>query len=424
LGIFVAILWLSAGPIGRYMKERNRVIYRDAEVNRGRIVAVINATGTIKPVQSVSVGAVVSGPILRLYADFNDEVKKDQMLAKVDPKIYEANRLRDLANVASAKAMLATRQAEVKQVEARLQQAANDEERAKNLQIANKNFISDTEMDKFKYERIALEAQVKVANAAVAQADAAVDQADAGLKQSIANLQYTDIRSPVDGVIIDRKIDEGQSMAAQFQTPELFIVAPDMRKEMRVFASVDETDIGLIREAQQTGQPVHFTVDAYRDDLFAGTIYQIRKSSTTTQNVVTYPVVISAANPDLKLLPGMTANISFQLREKTDVLRVPNAAIRFYPQREEQVHPDDRVILQNKGPVSGEIEDGAVSRPSAEEKAELRRKRNRRHVWVQEGEYLRAVAVITGLNDNNYTELVSGELREGARLVTGVQTKK
>jgi HlyD family secretion protein len=165
-------------------------------------------------------------------------------------------------------------------------------------------------------------------------------------------------------------------------------------------------------------------VDAYRDDLFAGTIYQIRKSSTTTQNVVTYPVVISAANPDLKLLPGMTANISFQLREKTDVLRVPNAAIRFYPQREEQVHPDDRVILQNKGPVSGEIEDGAVSRPSAEEKAELRRKRNRRHVWVQEGEYLRAVAVITGLNDNNYTELVSGELREGARLVTGVQTKK
>lgn len=424
VGVLGLLGWLAAGPAASYMKERNRVHYRDAEVTRGRIVAVVNATGTIKPVQSVSIGAVVSGPILKLYADFNDEVKKDQMLAKVDPRIYEANRLRDEANVKSAKAMLATRAAEVKQVEAKLQQAINDEERAKALQIANKNFISDTEMDKFKYDRIALQAQVKVAYASVDQAHAAVDQADAGLKQSEANVQFTNILSPVDGVVIDRKIDEGQSMAAQFQTPELFIVAPDMRKEMRVFASVDETDIGLIRDAQQTGQPVRFTVDAYRDDLFAGKIFQIRMSSTTTQNVVTYPVVISAANPELKLLPGMTASISFQLREKEDVLRIPNSAIRFYPQKEEQVHPDDRAILQNKEPASGEVDDGAVSTPSAEQKAELRRKRNRRHVWILEGDFLRAVAIVTGLNDNNYTEMVSGELREGDRLVTGVEMKK
>src|SRR5688572_25399630 len=137
VGVLVVLGWAATGPMAAYMKERNRVIYRDAEVTRGRIVAVVNATGTIKPVQSVSIGAVVSGPILKLYVDFNDEVKKDQMLAKVDPRIYEANRLRDEANVKSAKAMLATRQAEVKQVEARLQQATNDEERAKALQVAN-----------------------------------------------------------------------------------------------------------------------------------------------------------------------------------------------------------------------------------------------------------------------------------------------
>jgi HlyD family secretion protein len=408
LGVFGVAAWGVSGPLATYMKERNRVQYREAEATRGRIVAVVNATGTVKPVQSVSIGSFVSGPIEEIFVDFNDEVVKDQVLARVDPRIYKANEARDQAS-------LATRAAEVKQVEAKLKQARRDEERGIALRAENKDFVAVAEMDKLTFEREALEAALEVAKRSV-------EQAQANLDQSKANVAYTEIKAPVSGVVIDRKIDPGQTMAAQFQTPELFIVAPDMRKEMRVFASVDEADIGMIRDAQQAGQPVHFTVDAYPDELFEGKIIQIRMSSTTTQNVVTYPVVVGAANPDLKLLPGMTATISFQLRAKEDVLRVPNAALRFYPQRE-QVHPEDREILENRGPEAGQTADDMTGTPSAEEKAEKRRQRNHRHVWIVDGDYLRAVPVVIGISSSGYTEIVSGEI-EGQKLVTGVQAKK
>lgn len=395
-------------PAVAYWKERRRIQYREVEVSEGRIVAVVNSTGTVKPIRSVQVGSFVSGPIEAIHVDFNDEVKKGDLLAKVDPRLYEANRARDQAS-------LATRKAEVERARAQLQQAKNDETRAQALRAENKTFISDAEMDQFKFNRMALEAQLTVAETSVLQAQASLDTSE-------ANVAYTEIRSPVDGVVIDRKIDPGQTMAAQFQTPELFVVAPDMRKEMRVFASVDEADIGLIREAQQTGQPVRFTVDAYPDDLFEGTIFQIRKNSTTTQNVVTYPVVVSAPNPDLKLLPGLTASISFQVGTTGQVLRIPNAALRFYPLRE-QVRPEDRKLLESTETPAGESNREASVVRSAEEKAELRRQRNRRHVWVLDGEYVRAVEVVTGLSDSNHTEMVSGELQAGQKLISGIQPK-
>ncbi|HWY87556.1 MAG TPA: HlyD family efflux transporter periplasmic adaptor subunit, partial [Gemmataceae bacterium] len=219
---------------------------------------------------------------------------------------------------------------------------------------------------------------------------------------------------------IDRKIDPGQTVAASFQTPDLFVIAPDMRKEIYVYASVDEADIGLVAEAQRAGLPVRFTVDAYPDDLFVGKIYQIRMNSTTTQNVVTYPVIVSAANPDLQLRPGMTANISFQVGQRTDKLRIPNAALRFFPQRD-QVRPEDRKLLE--GAIQQEEVDEQAVR-SAEEKAESRRLRNRRHVWVRDGEFLRAVQVITGLSDSKNTELVSGNLQDGQKLVTGLAPRE
>jgi HlyD family secretion protein len=412
LGFFAVLGAAGAAaykPTADYWRERNRTHYREAEVSRGRIAAAVNSTGTVKPVRSVLVGSFVSGPITDIYVDFNDEVKKGTLMAVIDPRLYEANAARD-------KALLATRVADVKRVRAQLQQARNDEQRAKSLRAANKDFISDAEMDQYKFATLSLEAQLTVA-------DASVDQAQAGLDNSLANLEYCKIVAPVDGVVIDRKVDPGQTVAASFQTPELFTVAPDMRKEMRVFASVDEADIGLIRDAQRTGQPVRFTVDAYPDDLFSGTIYQIRKNSATTQNVVTYPVVVSAPNPDLKLLPGMTASISFQVGEKSNVVRLPNAALRFYPQRE-QVRPEDRPLLEsaNSTNVQKDVDETEVT-PSAEEKAEIRRQRNRRHVWVQDGLLLRAVEVMAGLSDSKYTELVSGDLREGDKLVTGIQPK-
>jgi HlyD family secretion protein len=408
LGVVGLVGWAAVGPAATYWKERHRTNYREAEVTRGRVVAVVNSTGTIKPTRSVMVGTFVSGPIAEIYVDFNDEVKKDDLLAKIDQRIYQAAVDRD-------RALLANQKAGVERAKAQLQQAVNDEARSKALRAENRNFISDTEMDQFKYKRLTLAAEL-------ALAETAVQQAQANLDTSEANLKYTEIRSPVDGVVIDRKVDPGQTVAASFQTPELFTVAPDMRQEMRVFASVDEADIGQIRQAQQTGQPVRFTVDAYPDDLFEGKIFQIRKNSTTTQNVVTYPVVVSAPNPDLKLLPGMTASISFQVGEAANVLRLPNAALRFYPQRE-QVRPEDRKLLESSTSTPGEDDDRAEANRSAEDKAELRRRRSRRHVWVVDGDYLRAVEVITGLSDSKNTELVSGELREGDLLVTGIQPK-
>lgn len=230
------------------------------------------------------------------------------------------------------------------------------------------------------------------------------------------NLEYTDIRSPVAGRMIDRKIDRGQTLAAQFQTPQLFVVAPNMEEEMHVFASVDEADIGLIRRAQQRDALVEFTVDAYPDDLFTGTIAEIRFNPTTVQNVVTYPVVVTAPNPELKLLPGMTANISFQIEKRSDVLKVPNAALRFYPERD-QVREQDRKLLEGGG--DDETNDAIDSRSAAED-ADAKRRRNRRHVWIAEGELLRAVEIETGISDSQFSELVAGELKEGQKLVTGV----
>jgi len=399
--------WGITSPAIKYWKERSRVVYREADVSRGRIVAVVNSTGTIKPVRSVLIGSFVSGPIKEIFVDFNHEVKAGDRMAQIDPLIYKANVARD-------QAQLATRQAEVERVKAQLQQATNDEARSKALRAENRQFISDAEMDQFRYRRQSLAAELGVAQASV-------DQAQASLDNSKANLDYTEIKAPVDGVVIDRKVDPGQTVAASFQTPELFTVAPDMRKEMRVFASVDEADIGLIRAAQQAGQPVHFTVDAYPDDLFEGKIFEIRKNSTTTQNVVTYPVVISAPNPELKLLPGMTASISFQVGEAKNVLRIPNAALRFYPQRD-QVRKEDRKLLEG-GPAGAPEDEQENTSRSAEEKADIRRNRNRRHVWVKDGEFLRAVEVITGLSDSKFTEMVSGEVKLADRLVTGIQPK-
>src|SRR5262249_9785001 len=190
-----------------YWKKRSQPVYREAGGTRGPLVRVVNATGTVQPVLSVSVGSFVSGPIEGLFVDFNDVVKKGDLLAKIDPRLYEANVARD-------RAVLATRKAEVERAKAQLQQARNDEARARVLRAENKGFLSDTEMDQFMFNRISLEAQLVVA-------EANVEQADANLKNSDANLEYTEIRSPVDGIIINRKIDQGQTLAAQFQTPEL-----------------------------------------------------------------------------------------------------------------------------------------------------------------------------------------------------------
>lgn len=413
--IILVVLLLLGGacaaayrPAAEYWKKRNQPTWKQVETKRGTIIAVVNSTGTVKPVLSVRIGSFVSGPIKELFVDFNQEVEKDEMLATIDPRIYEASVARD-------RAFLATSKAEVDRAEAQLQQARNNESRALSLQEENEDFISDQELDQLKFSRIGLEAALEVAKASI-------DQAQASLDNSLANLGYTEIRSPVSGMIIDRKIDPGQTLAAQFQTPELFVVAPNMREKMHIYASVDEADIGLIRSAQEQGQPVHFTVDAYRDDLFQGQIEEIRFSSTELQNVVTYPVIVAAPNPDLKLLPGMTASISFHVDESNDVVCIPNAALRFYPEVK-HVREEDRKLLEGKD-WEQEADESNDEVMSAVEKAAARKTRNRRHVWVVEGDFLKAIEVETGLSDSKYSELVSGELPEGQKLVTGIEPKK
>lgn len=407
----VLILGAATGayiPGSAYLRERNRPIFRVQSVTRGSLTQNVNATGTVEPVQRVTVGATASGPIAELLVDFNDEVKKDQLLARIDPRIYKPTVERD-------EALMKTREAEVLRTQARLQQAINDERRALELKRVNTDFISATEVDQLKFNRMVQEAELSVSKTAV-------EQARANLNNSLANLEYTEIRSPVDGIVINRKVDVGQTIAAQFQTPELFVIAPRMHEEMHIYAAVDEADMGLIRQARDSQQPVRFSVDAYPDRMFGGgKILQIRLNSTEKQNVITYPVIVAAPNTERMLLPGMTANLSFQIEQKLDVIKIPNSALRFYPAKREWVHPDDRPILDGIDELnaSQNSQSAQTGNRSAAERAEIARQRNRRHVWVSRDGLLRAIPVITGISDNRTTEMVEGELKDGDELVVG-----
>lgn len=413
IGLILILNGLGFGiyyPVQQYLAHRNKVNWRQDKVDRGNIRAMVNSTGTVQPKLKVAIGSFVSGPIIELNAEFNQEVKKGDVLARIDPLIYEANYARD-------KALLASRTADVNQMKVQLQQAINDEKRAMTLHAKDPSFIASAEMDKFKFGRLSLEAQVNAA-------ETAIDMANATMENSLANLNYTKITAPVDGMIINRKIDMGQTVAASFQTPELFVIAPDMRVEMHVHASVDEADIGLIKSAQREGFPVRFTVDAYPDELFEGRVHEVRLNSTTTQNVVTYPVIVAAPNPELKLLPGMTASLSFQVAYRENVIKIPNAALRYYPDAK-HVRAEDLPILEGHRSVNAARDDEQaqhdVTAMSADERSQLRRNRDHRHVWVLENDKLRAVAVTTGLSDSSHTELVAGDLKVDDMLVIGIE---
>ncbi len=302
--------------------------------------------------------------------------------------------------------------ADVKRIEALLAQAVRNEERGEKLHATNA--ISESDMDLYIAEKASLQAQLEVAKASV-------QESEANLSIAETNLKFTDILSPVDGIVIDRKIDPGQTVAAQFQTPTLFVVAPDLDKTVYVYASVDEADIGLIRAAETRKEPVTFTVDAYPNDLFHGSIRQIRFNPTTVQNVVTFTVVVESANPELKLLPDMTANLTFQIELKSDVLTVPNSAFRFLP-KPEQVCERDRPLLESMESDSQTSPRTAAAdrtKESGDQKT-APRDRNHKYVWTLEGDLLAAVPVEIGLNDKNSSEIVAGKLTDGQEIVVGL----
>lgn len=408
LGVLAGIVAASYQPIVAYLEARNRIEWRTQVVEDGSIIQSVNSTGKVEPIKRVSVGATVSGPVFELFVDYNSKVTKGEVMARIDPRLYRSAVERD-------QAILKTREAEVARAEAMLQQARNDERRGGELSRSTESFISQAELDQFKFQRMMREAELQVSQTNVQQARAQLDNSE-------ANLNYTDVVAPCDGIVIDKKIDVGQTLAAQFQTPEMFVVAPEMDGRMYIYASVDEADIGWIRNAQESGETVRFTVDAYPDELFdQGKIVQVRLSSKEEQNVITYPVIVETPNVDMKLLPGMTANLSFQIKRRDSIRKLPNAALRFYPPRE-RVHPDDRKILDGFDEQKQMAESPKMM--SVDEKAETNQGLTKRHVWYEDGKFLRAKEVKIGISDNRFTELLEGELEKGFALVVGEKPKR
>ncbi len=347
--------------------------YVTSAASQGDIVQAVTATGTVNPVVTVQVGTYVSGPIVQMLCDFNTQVKKGQLCAKIDPSTYQVT-------LDQAEANLANGIAQLHKDEATLEYAKVTYER--DLQLIRENVISQDAVDSQKATYDAGVAQVGVDKASILQQQASVRAAK-------VNLGYTNIISPVDGTVVARNVDMGQTVAASFQTPTLFLIAQDLTK-MQVDTNVSESDVGPV----QVGQKAGFTVDAFPERTFWGSVAQVRQSPITVQNVVTYDVVIAVSNPELLLKPGMTANARIVTAERDDVLRVPLQALRFSPTGEEHQHHHF----------------GGAGTKTA------RSDRNG-HVWVSDGGKIRQVKIVRGLDDGTQAEIVSGDLHEGDQVI-------
>lgn len=298
--------------------------YFQAEITRGAVRSVVEATGTINAVTTVQVGSQVSGTISRLNADFNSQVRKGQVIAQIDPSIFEGNLLQARADLENAKANAAAARANLEKAKAAAVQTKAEYQRTQAL--VKEGVLSQQQLEVARANYESAEASVNAAEAQVVQANAQVSQRNAAVQVSKTNLDHTTIVAPVDGIVIARSVDVGQTVAASLQAPTLFTIAQDLTK-MLVYTKTDETDIGRIR----TGQPVTFKVDAFPNESFSGRVQQVRMNATVVQNVVTYDTVIEFDNPDRKLFPGMTAYVTIPVATARDVLRVPNAALRFKP---------------------------------------------------------------------------------------------
>ncbi len=332
----------------------NKVEYRTEPVTRGDVQQTVTATGTVNPVTTVLVGTQVSGTIKSLFVDFNSRVKKGQIIAQIDPAFFETQ-------LAQARANTDRAQAALRDAERLLDQ---------NKTLFARNLVAKNDYD-------AAETNYASARAQLAQTKAALQAAE-------TNLSYTRILSPVDGIVISRSVDVGQTVAASFQTPTLFTIAQDLTK-MQINTNVAESDIGVVRVEQD----VEFTVDAYPDTTFKGKVWQKRQAPITVQNVVTYDVVIQVQNRDLKLMPGMTANVSIIVATKDEVLRISNAALRF--------RPAERAPGKAPGGGGGEKKGPGI--------------------WVLENGKPKRVAVTLGISDGNFTEVLSGDLKEDQPLI-------
>lgn len=434
-GLIVLLLLLAGASWAFYLYQKGQgsAQFRTAKVERGLIASTISATGTLNAVVTVQVGSQITGMIKHLYADFNSQVKKGQLIARIDPESFEAKLRQAEAELENAKAQVANQQAALARAEADLanagaatlvakanvakaQVAVHDariklesrealfkeggisQEERDSAQAAYDANVAQLEAAKAQLEAFqasyrSAQAQLQVAHSQLQAARAQVKQREAAVAQARVDLDHTYIRAPVDGIVISRNVDVGQTVAASLQAPTLFIIAQDLTK-MQVNTNVDESDIGRVR----LDQAATFTVDSYPGRVFQGRVVQIRQAPIIQQNVVTYDVVIAMANPDLKLMPGMTANVKILVAEKRNVLKVPNAALRFRP------------------PMAGgkEQPDGTV------QAAASRRRGEEQQVWVLVNGQLKPILVKLGMTDGTFTEVLEGELHEGQEVVVSL----
>jgi HlyD family secretion protein len=359
------------------------VEYKVATVEKRRIVGRVTASGTLQAVVTVQVGTQVSGRIQFLYADFNSQVKKGELIAKIDPQLF-------LASAAQAHANYDSAQAGVGQAQAKVADAQMTDDRTRALMAQSLASQMDVQ---------AADTALTVAKANLDAAKASLEQARAALNQANVNLSYTSIVSPIDGVVISRNVDVGQTVAASLSAPVIFTIAEDLRK-MQVNTNIAEGDVGRLKEDMEA----RFTVDAFPGLTFKGKISQIRNAAQTVQNVVTYDAVIDVVNDDLKLRPGMTANVTINYDTRDQALAVPNAALRF--------RPPPSLVASSAPSSSGSASPASSSRRNKKDDLDTKT------VWVQDGAGLRPVSLKIGLSDGTMTEVLSGEIAEGDKVVT------
>jgi HlyD family secretion protein len=426
------------------MNHKEKAQYFTAAADRGDIRQVVEATGTINAVTTVQVGSQVSGTIWKLMADFNSHVKKGQLIAQIEPSLFQGAVLQARADLENAKANLAVAKANLEKAKSAAVQTKADYERTAGL--VKEGVMSRQQFDLAKANAESGDAQVSAGEAGVTQAAAQVQQRQAALSVAETNLSHTNIYSPIDGTVTNRAIDVGQTVAASFQAPVLFTIAQDLTK-MQVYAKTDESDIGQIRN----GQKVTFRVDAFPRDTFNGEVTQVRMNPTTVQNVVTYDTVIDFANPDLKLFPGMTAYITIPVATAQNVLRVPNGALRYKP---DLPQAELRALLEKNGIAGGRSSAPSGQNASAEQTAQAGQRNrvpqngeqpgggaahanrssdttaaplDRAVIWkLTPDKQLIPVQIKTGITDHTVTEVaqvLKGSLNDGDQLVTGSATK-
>jgi len=420
--IAIIVLATAAAVGGWYLSPRSErtIAYRTAQVTRGNLLVAISATGTVEPEEVIDVGAQVAGQILSFgrdadgkSVDYGSKVTEGTVLAKIDESLYTAEAAQAEAQVKAAKANLQRAEADLQQLNAKLHQAQRDWQRAKKL--GPSQALAEASYDAYQAAYQTAVANVAIGKAAILQAEAGLDQAQAVLRRAQRNLGYCTITSPVSGVIIDRRVNIGQTVVASLNAPSLFLIAKDLTR-MQVWVAVNEADIGKI----QQGQPVTFTVDAFPGETFQGQVGKIRLNAAMTQNVVTYTVEIVTDNRSGRLLPYLSANVQFELNRRSDILLVPTASLRWQLSRE-QVAPQFQETLAAS---TARNDPSGGSRPTLTKTERARGDAAQRGIlWVLDGEQLRPVQVRLGLTDGGLTEVEGEHLAEGLEIIIGLQSQ-